>query len=207
MTTTIYLIRHGQTQSNVDGYHMGWSDEDLNATGYAQAGILAGRLAEVPFASVYTSSSKRAFTTAAIIARPHGIAPKPMTEFREINYGDWAGQKRNEMREKYPDIAHRLRVDPLDVVIPGGESFKQVAERAMRGFDAIIAAEKDRCVAIVSHSVPLKILVANILGVPHSMWERFGMGNTSISTVQISDGIPRLLNLNDMTHLDGRAPV
>ncbi len=44
MTTTVMLVRHAQTNSNVTGYYMGWSDEDLDEVGYAQANRLSSRL-------------------------------------------------------------------------------------------------------------------------------------------------------------------
>ena len=55
MTTTVLLVRHGQTYSNVTGYYMGWSDEGLNEVGY-------------------TSPLRRARVTAAILAEPHNPA-------------------------------------------------------------------------------------------------------------------------------------
>lgn len=169
MTATVYLIRHGETESNIQGYHMGWSNEELNATGFAQAESVASRLAKVPLSAIYSSSSRRAMSTAELIGRYHGIKPIPMPELREINYGEWEGQKRDEMRDKYPEIHRLLRTDPIDVVIPGGESFKQVSERALRAFNTIVAENDGKTVALVSHSVPLKILIAHALGVPYNM--------------------------------------
>ena len=73
MATTILLVRHEQTESNVTGFYMGWSDEDLNDVGYAQARSLSTRLANLPIASVYTSPLQRTYTTAAIIGQPHHL--------------------------------------------------------------------------------------------------------------------------------------
>ena len=67
MTTTVLLVRHGQTESNVKGFFMGWSNEDLNETGYAQARRLSSRLASLPIDSVYTSPLKRTCSTAATL--------------------------------------------------------------------------------------------------------------------------------------------
>ena len=55
MTTTVLLVRHGQTNSNVTGFYMGWSDEDLDEAGHTQARRLSSRLSGWPVASVYTS--------------------------------------------------------------------------------------------------------------------------------------------------------
>ena len=84
MTTTILLVRHGQTESNITGFYMGWSGEDLNDVGYDQAHSLSSRLANLPIASVYTSPLKRAYTTAAILAQPHGLGLDILHDLIEI---------------------------------------------------------------------------------------------------------------------------
>ena len=91
MTTTLFLVRHGQTESNITGYYMGWSDEDLNETGYAQVRSLASRLAGSSITSVYTSPLTRTYTTAEIIAEPHNLKPRVLESVIELNIGDWQG--------------------------------------------------------------------------------------------------------------------
>lgn len=49
MTTTVLLARHGQTESNVTGFYMGWSNEDINDVGHTQVESLASRLAWLPW--------------------------------------------------------------------------------------------------------------------------------------------------------------
>lgn len=107
------------------------------------------------------------------------------------------------MRDKYPEIYRLLQTDPVDVAIPGGESFKQLAERTIRAFNTIVAVSDGKTVALVSHGNPIKILITYALGAPYSMWERLGVDNTSISTMQVTDGIPRLVTFNDRAHLEG----
>ena len=85
MTTTLLVIRHGQTDSNTNGHYMGWSQEDLNQQGYGQAGLLSKRLANVQIDSIYTSPLKRAQSTAQAVAGPHNIKPVPMDDLIEIN--------------------------------------------------------------------------------------------------------------------------
>ena len=140
--------------------------------------------------------------TAEIIGKYHGLKSASTPDLREINYGDWEGKKRGEMRDKYPEIHRQLQIDPMAVTIPGGESFKQVTERVIRVFNAIVAERDGKTVALISHSFPLKILVVYALGEPYRIWGRFGVGNASISTIQVSDGIPRLVTLNDRAHLE-----
>lgn len=200
-TTTVYLIRHGQTRSNVTGYLMGWTDEGLDDVGYTQANSLAARIASLPITSVYTSPLRRAFETAAIAAKPHGLEPRVYPDLVEINYGDWQGLHREQVRQEWPELWQKLRIYSPDVVIPNGESLEQVNRRTIRAFNTIITSEPGGQVAIVTHQGILKAMVAYILNAPNIVCSRFELGNASLSLVRITDGTPRLITLNDMSHI------
>ena len=88
MTTDILLVRHGQTESNITGYYMGWSEEDLDDTGLAQVRSLSARLSRLPIAAIYTSPLRRTYTTATIIAEPHRLPLIVMDDLIEIKLGD-----------------------------------------------------------------------------------------------------------------------
>lgn len=181
---------------------MGWRDENLNAIGLSQAEKVALRLAKAPIFAIYSSSSTRALRTAEIIGNYHKLKPVATPDLREINYGDWEGKPRGEMREKYPEIHRQLQADPMAVTIPGGESFKQVKERVIRVFSDVTMEGEGKTVALISHSFPLKILVVHAMGEPYSLWNRFGIGNVSVSIIQIENGVLRLVTLNDRAHLE-----
>jgi broad specificity phosphatase PhoE len=144
MTTTVLLVLHGQTRSNVTGYYMGWSEEDLDEVGYFQARKLASRLADVPIASVYTSPLKRAYTTASLIAEPHKLEVKPLDDLIEIKLGDWQGLHESEIARKWPEMWRQSQIDPSGLAFPNGESFGQVAERAVRAFEMAVAANQGK---------------------------------------------------------------
>lgn len=202
MTTEVLLARHGQTESNVTGFFMGWSDEDLNETGYAQARCLASRLAELPIASIYSSPLKRARNTAALIAGPHGLELKVLDELTEIRQGDWQGLHMDEISRRWPELWRQSRIDPSEVTLPNGESFQQVTGRAVRSFEKIVAENSDKRAVVVTHDVVVRVLVAHVLGATNSIYRRFEIGNASLSTVRVADGRTRLIALNDISHLD-----
>lgn len=135
MTTTVLLVRHGQTKSNVTGFYMGWSDEDLNDVGYTQVRCLSSRLAGLPIASVYTSPLRRAYNTAAILAEPHQLKLKVFDELTEIQLGDWQGLHIDETKRKWPELWQQSRIDPSELTMPNGESYRQVSERAIQAFE------------------------------------------------------------------------
>ena len=201
MTTTVLLVRHGQTKSNVTGFYMGWSDEDLDDVGYSQARSLSSRLAGLPVTSVYTSPLRRTFTTATILAQPHELELKVLDDLIEINLGDWQGLHMDEIMQRWPEIWQQSRVDPSNITMPNGESFRQVTERAVRAFDMIISANQGRHTAIVAHEVVVKVLAIHVLGTTNSIYRRFEINNASLSMVRITDGTARLTTLNDISHL------
>ncbi len=202
MTTTVLLARHGQTGSNVSGFYMGRSDEDLNDVGYAQARSLSSRLAGLPIDSVYTSPLQRAYVTATILAEPHNLKVKVSDDLNEIQFGDWQGLHLNEISQRWPELWQQWRADPSESAIPGGESFQQVAERAIRAFETVVAAEPGRQALIVTHEIVVKVLVAHALGVSNSIYRRFEINNTSLSMIRLTNGKTRLITLNNTSHLE-----
>lgn len=202
MTTTVLLIRHGQTRSNVAGYYMGWSEEDLDEVGYIQARKLASRLAGLTIASIYTSPLKRACTTATLIAEPHGLNVKPLDDLIEIKLGDWQGLHESEIARRWPEMWKQSQVDPSVLTMPHGESFGQVAERAVRAFEMVVAANREKRVAIVTHDIVVRILAAHVMGVTYTIYRRLKVDNASLSVVSITDSSKRLVTLNDTSHFE-----
>ena len=202
MVTTILLVRHGQTRSNVTGFYMGWSNEDLNDVGYTQARKLSARLAGLPLASVYTSPLKRAYTTASLIAEPHGIEVKPLEDLIEIKLGDWEGLHESEIARRWPELWQQSQIDPSGMAMPNGESFSQVAERAVRAFEAVLAANQGKRAVIVTHDIVVRILAAHVMGVTYSIYRRLEVNNASLSVVRIAAGSRQLITLNDTSHFE-----
>ena len=203
MTTTILLVRHGQTESNTNGFYMGWSNEDLNDVGYTQARSLSSRLASLPIASIYTSPLRRTYTTAAILVKPHGLELKVLDDLVEIRLGEWQGLHMDEIKQRWPELWQQSRIDPSELTMPNGESFKQVTERAVQAFEMIIAADQGKPAVIVTHDVVIRVLVAHVLGVPNSIYRRFEINNASLSVIRVVNGNAQLIALNDTSHLEG----
>lgn len=201
MTTTVLIVRHGQTESNTTGFYMGRSDEDLAEVGYKQVRRLSSRLARLPITSVYTSPLRRAYATAAILAEPHELEPRVLDNLIEIDLGDWQGLHMDEISRRWPELWQQWRNDPSEVVIPNGESLTKVTERAIPAFHRIVEANRGKQAIIVAHEVIVKVIVAHVLGAPISIYRRFDISNTSLTAIQFIDDKPRLIGLNDTSRL------
>jgi len=202
MTTTVLLVRHGQTRSNVTRFYMGWLNENLDDVGYTQVRKLSARVASFPIASVYSSPLKRAYTTAAILTEPHGLDVKALDDLIEIKLGDWQGLHESEIEQRWPELWRQSQIDPSGLTMPHGESFNQVAERAVRAFEFVVSASQGKQAVVVTHDIIVRILVAHIIGVPNSIYRRLQIDNASLSVVRITDGSRRLITLNDTAHLE-----
>lgn len=203
MATSVVLVRHGQTRSNATGFVMGWSEEDLDDTGYTQVRKLAARMAGLPVSSIYSSPLRRTLATASIIAEPHGLEPRVLEDLIENNLGDWQGLHEDDIWRGWPELRKQSMIDPSDVTIPNGESFRQVTERAVRAFEMVLSSNEGGQPVIVTHDVIVRVLVAHVLGVTNSIYRRLMINNASLSVIQVADGKSTLVTLNDVSHLDG----
>ena len=203
MSATLILMRHGQTDWNVNGRYMGWMDEALNEEGLRQAERVAQRLDQWPISAVYSSPLNRAVRTAEIVARPHAVAVQTIEELGEMRIGAWEGMFAGDIADKYPALWRTWRANPGDFRMPGGESLGEVRERAVRAFGRIMDSSEGKMALAVTHDVVVKLLVAHYLGVSADIYRRLEVGNASITVMERDGGKPRLRVLNDTGHLEG----
>lgn len=201
MAKEILLVRHGQTESNVNGFYMGRSDENLNEVGYTQARCLSSRLDSLPITSIYTSPLLRANVTARILGEPHGLEPHALDELTEIQIGEWQGLHRDEVKQKWPEVWKMWRNDPSTVTIPAGENLVDVTDRAIRAFTHIVNAQEEKQSLIVTHEVIIKVLVAYVLQASNSIYRHFRIDNASLSVIEVIKNNSLVTGLNDVSHL------
>lgn len=127
--TEIWLVRHGQTDWNLNGIYQGQSDIPLNETGIAQARAFAASLDGTRFDAIYASDLSRAYHTAAIIAETQNLPVITDARLREINQGVWEGQTIEAVREKYrPDFTPNAKYISTPRA-EGAESLEDVIRR------------------------------------------------------------------------------
>jgi phosphoserine phosphatase len=202
MNTTVFLVRHAQTMSNIAGRYMGWIDEDLSEEGIWQAEQLSHRLEDRSITSAYSSPLRRAYRTAEIIAVPHSIPVSQLEGLGEIRIGVWEGMYAAEIEAKFPDVWRVWRRDPSSIQMPGGESLAQVRERAIASFEDIVETNRGHQVLVVTHDVIVRLLVAYCLDVSTNIYRRLEAANASLTIIQLIDDKRRLRLLNDTGHLE-----
>ncbi len=216
MTTRILLVRHGQTDWNINRRFMGYQDIPLNAAGLQQAAALAQRLARLleddPPLAIYSSDLSRAWQTAQVIqqallaARPG--EPLPLVaepRLREMNFGQWEGFTYNELLSSQAEALQAWNADLLNVAPPDGESMGRVAERVLAVYQETLTAHPDATVMIVAHGGPLQVLLAQALGLPVERYWQFHLGNTGWVELNVYPDGAILNRFNDQAHLEEAA--
>ncbi|MBP3481046.1 MAG: histidine phosphatase family protein [Clostridia bacterium] len=157
--TIILLIRHGESEANVQKIFAGNTDAELTEKGLNQAKITAEYLKERNISAVYSSDLSRAFRTACETAALHGLKVIKDKRLREIYGGKWEGLKEEERRRLYPD-AFRMWAKDMELHIPGGESPKEVQARMLECILEIAKSHVGQTVCAASHAGAIRALCA-----------------------------------------------
>jgi probable phosphoglycerate mutase len=207
--TTLYLVRHGETEHNRRGIVQGGGvDSTLNSAGRAQAQALAQRLASVSLDSLYASTLQRAKQTADILVRPHEpLSRTHLRDLREMNWGVLEGEPPSEERDaSMSALKAKWQEGAYDRAVEGGESIRDVQERARRALRHILAREVGRTTLVVTHGRYLRVLLATLLddhGLEHM--QELGHSNTCVNRVVYEDGQAQADLLNCTAHLPAEA--
>lgn len=188
--TTLWLIRHGQTDWNKEGRYQGQLDIPLNAEGLLQAEEAAGRIiaSGKRFSAIYSSDLLRARQTAEIVARRLSLEIQLDTRLREIHLGHWQGRLHAEVRKERSAASATMTdttqvADPNVPHAPGGETVTQVAERACQAVDSIIHRYPQGSVIVVAHGVVIASLLCAARGVPLCDFRTQSVRNAEVTAV------------------------
>ncbi len=164
MTTTIILVRHGETDWNVLHRFQGSSDIPLNETGRHQAGFAKAGLSGAQLTAIYTSPLQRAVETAAIIRDQRNIPVYTEEGLREMCVGEWEGLLVSEIDEKYPGMYDVWRTRPSRICLRGAETYGETRDRAMAAFWKIAEANRGGTVLVVSHMMCISSILLTVGG-------------------------------------------
>ncbi|MDL1910836.1 histidine phosphatase family protein [Chloroflexi bacterium CFX6] len=164
--TQLCLVRHGQTDWNLEGRYQGQSDVPLNENGFAQAMQLAEQLKGETFAAIYSSDLLRARQTAQPVAKMLGMPVQIEPRLREINQGEWEGVLVEDIRARYAELWSQRTVDPASVRPPGGETVGEVAARVYAALDDIARLFPTERALIVSHGLSIATAICREKGIP-----------------------------------------
>ena len=198
----LILVRHGESQWNLENRFTGWMDVPLTPRGEGEARIAGEHLRGLPIDKVYTSVLQRAINTSKIALEAAGKPADLPTErdqaLNERHYGDLQGLNKAETAAQYGDAQVKIWRRSYDVPPPGdkGESLKDTAARTLPYFQAHILPDikAGLNVLVVAHGNSLRSIVM----------ELDKLTREQVLELNIPTGIPLVYDFNDAGEVTGR---
>lgn len=192
MKSQLAIVRHGQSEYNLQNRFTGFTDVDLTDQGREEAAMCGRKLKDMHFAACFTSVLKRAIETLEIILDIINQKQLPIYKdaaLNERNYGDLQGLNKAETAEKYgANKVHEWRRS-FDIAPPGGESLKQTQERVLPYYYEHIEPllQQGKNVLIVAHGNSLRALMMHLENISPD----------AISHVELLTGVPRVYDFDE----------
>jgi len=165
--TRFVVVRHGETQWNLEARIQGHGDSALTAKGVAQAEAIARRLSGQALDAIVASDLGRAMGTAARIGAVVNQPVIPDPRFRERNFGCCEGITYTELHERYPDAFGRhLQDTNPDFRVPDAETRREFYARIADAVEALARERAGQDVLVVCHGGVLASLYRHIHGIP-----------------------------------------
>jgi alpha-ribazole phosphatase len=224
MATTLYLVRHGETEGGETRRYKGSIDVPLSDKGMSQIresslfireylanSGSSGHLSylrdihgsesasppnELQMKAIYCSSLSRARTSAEIIAGPFDLEPVLIPDLRERSFGLWEGMTFLEIKEQYPSEFTAWAENPLKYSPPGGENTLEVRDRVISSLSGILESHKGEHVVVVAHGGVNRIILCHILGIPLENIFRIEQDHAGVNIIEFWDKYPVIKLLN-----------
>jgi probable phosphoglycerate mutase len=204
--TTIIVCRHGESEGNRERRFGGHGPTPLTERGRAQARAAATALARTPPDHIYTSDLVRAVETAALLAAPFGLEPRPTDRLRERSVGVLTGLTFEDAEKQHPAAYAALLARDPEAAVPGGESYRQTRERMVALVEELVIAHEDETLVLVSHHGAIDQLIRHILGLGHDAAAPrvfFRVDNCALHRfTRLSGDVWKLDALGERAHLD-----
>ena len=201
--TTVYLIRHGESESNLITQFAGSLDMPLTERGREQAARTADYLSSIPITAVYASDLSRAYDTGRAIAEKKHIPIHGMKELREIYAGRWEGKTYSQLEQEYPDSYGVWKSQIGLAVCTDGESVAELQTRIRRCVEALVHNHPNQTICIATHATPIRVMECLWTDTPLERMHTIPwVGNASVTAVEYrEDGSVRLLFRDHHDHL------
>jgi 2,3-bisphosphoglycerate-dependent phosphoglycerate mutase len=204
-TTNVLLVRHGQSRGNAERRFGGHTATPLSARGRKQAEATARTLKSEAVTAIYSSDLARAVETAEPLSNLARLPINDTSAFRERSVGVMEGLTFEDAAQQHPEQYAALLRRDFEHVLTGGESYRQLLDRARQKLDEIIDQNRGGKIVVFSHTGTICILVLHLMGAldaPELKPVWIASANCGITRFELrEDGFVRVLNVNDTSHL------
>ncbi|MGB3367277.1 MAG: histidine phosphatase family protein [Acidaminobacteraceae bacterium] len=201
----LYLVRHGESEANMQGIYSGFLDTKLTKKGERQARECYELLKHITFDKVICSDLQRAYKTACIVSAISEEKIIVREGLREMNFGNWEGLSHKQILESDKEYYEKWMEDYYKLTTPEGESLNTFYERVNSEFDIIKKEylfkisdgtppslrkgekEKEKNILVVSHSGVIRALLSKeILASMEGYW-KFAIDNCSVTVIEYDE--------------------
>ena len=156
----IYLVRHGQSESNVSLTFTGQLDSKLSKLGKLQSQMVYNFFKDIDVDEIYSSDLSRAVDTVILVAKQKDLKIIKDKRLREIFGGEWENKTFDEIAKTSKEYRDKWKTALFDATCDGGESIKEVCERSVTAFCEIVKKSKSNNVIIASHATPIRAILS-----------------------------------------------
>jgi len=203
--TNVLLIRHGQSKGNAERRFGGHTATPWSARGRNQAEATARTLKSESLTAIYSSDLARAMDTAKSLANMTRLPVQGTSAFRERDVGVMEGLTFEDAAQQHPEQYAALLRRDFEYVLTGGESYRQLLDRARQKLHEIIEENRGGKIAVFSHTGTICILALHLMGAldaPELKPVWISSANCGITRFELrDDGFVRVLTVNDTSHL------
>ena len=196
----LFFVRHGQTQWNAIARMQGQWNSDLSDLGRAQAEVNGRLLAGLQIQTLFASPLDRTRQTAEIVNRHLQVPIEYDDRLKEWDCGDWSGQMYADVKTRWAKEWAALEADRFHYRGPNCENYPDMIRRSTPFLDEI-RAHPARNIAIVSHGMIGRVMVATLLGYDEAQTLSFHQGNDVVFRVTLRDDLVAVDH-----YVDGEGP-
>ena len=198
----IYIIRHGQTDFNLNGIVQGSGiDSSLNETGKAQAALFYSKYKDYPFQKAYISVLKRTQESISQFVKD-GINFEKTEALNEISWGEFDGKiDTKDKNSIYWEILNRWKSGDLKAKVEGAENPEEVRSRLLPFVSQLLASEHEE-ILICMHGRAMRVLLSMLTGKPLLEMDSFLHNNLCLYVLEQKGEELSIILENDISHLE-----
>jgi len=197
----LFLVRHCQTDWNLNHKIQGSSDVKLNEEGLRQSSALASWFKQFKIDVVYSSPMRRAIETAEKIAKNFNLNVQSLTGLKELNHGTLEGESSIDVWDRHGPLLKKWIEDPMSIKLPGGESIADLKERVWNSINEITKKDADKNVVVVGHHFTNLIIISMAIGLDLKNIWRLKQDESGVSLLVYNEFGWRLIYCNSLEHL------
>lgn len=200
--TTLCLIRHGQTDWNLNHKLQGREDVPLNKIGKKQAFLTATHLQKYNWDLIITSPLKRSTETANIISNNLNIETiYEMDEFVERDFGEASGLTKKEVKSRFFCGNDSIKFAFSESLIPNMETFDCLRNRSVYGIEEIARKYNNKKIIVVTHGAVINVILSFISNGDIGTGKT-NLSNACINIIKYIENNWKVEVLNETVHLN-----